>query len=203
MKMIPRFVCAAAALALLGILCRMSPAEDAKSLPSPEAVLKAIGEAGQPGPEHKKLEPLVGDWAFTLKFWTDPSQPPAELTGTINRKWIMGGRFVQETASGQCSVTGKTFEGMGLWGYHHGEKKFTSVKACGLCGTASSSLSTLDATGKKFQCATEECCPLSGERISGRDETIIENNDRIVTNVYKTFDGKEVKTMEFVSIRKK
>ena len=203
MKMFRRMVCAAAALALLGVLSRVSPAEDSKSPPRPEAILKAMGEAGQPGSEHKKLEPLVGDWTLTLKMWTDPSQPPAELTGTVNRKWIMGGRFVQETVYGQCSLTGKTFEGLGLVGYHHGEKKFTFVRACGLCGTSSSNLATLDASGKRFSCATEECCPLSGEKISGRDEVVIENNDRIVTNVYKTIDGKEAKVMEIVSLRKK
>jgi hypothetical protein len=203
MRKFRRIVCAAAAIALLGIFCRVTAAADSKTPVSPEAVLKAMGEAGQPGSEHKKLEPLVGDWTFTLKMWTDPSQPPAELTGTVNRKWIMGGRFVQETVNGQCNLTGKTFEGLGLVGYHGGEKKFTFSRACGLCGTAACNLATLDASGQKFSCATEECCPLSGERFSGRDEVIIENNDRIVTNVYKTQGGKEAKVMEIVSLRRK
>ena len=55
-------------------------------------------EAGKPGPEHRKLQPFVGDWTLTVRLWTDPSQPPAEAKGTVQRKWIMGGRFVQETA---------------------------------------------------------------------------------------------------------
>src|SRR5262245_20894808 len=98
MKTISRLASAAAALALLcGVLLEVTQAQE-KPPPSPEDLLKALAEAGKPGPEHKKLQPLVGQWTFTMKLWTDPSQPPAELNGTIERKWIMDGRFIQETA---------------------------------------------------------------------------------------------------------
>jgi hypothetical protein len=172
-----------------------------KAPPTPDALLKALAEAGQPGAEHKKLQPFVGDWTLTVKLWTDPSQPPAEAKGTVERKWIMGGRFVQETVKVECH--GKTFEGLGLLGYDNAQKKFTAVKACGLCGTISSGLATCDASGKKFECTKEECCPLSGQTVKGRDEVLIESNDRIVVNVFKAIGGKEAKVMEIVSIRKK
>jgi hypothetical protein len=178
-------------------------AEDAKSPPTPEALLKALAEAGKPGAEHQKLQPFVGDWTFTMKVWTDPSQPPAELKGVVERKWIMDGRFVQETVRGECCTSGKTFEGLGLLGYDRGQKKFTSVRVCGLCGTISSGLITCDSSASRFECVKEECCPLTGEKVKGRDEVIIESKDRIVTNVYRAVDGKEVKVMELVSIRKK
>src|SRR5262245_32081758 len=147
---------------VLAVLAGRARAEDAKSPPSPNALLAALAEAGEPGAEHKKLQPFVGDWNFTMKLWTDPSQPPAELKGTVERKWIMGGRFVQETVKGECSTTGKTFEGVGLLGYDNGQKRFTSVRACGLCGTISNNALTCNASATKFECATEECCPLSG-----------------------------------------
>ena len=185
----------------LVVLAGLTRAEEAKTLPSPDVMLKALANAGKPGVEHQKLQPLVGDWNFTLKMWTDPSQPPAELKGTVERHWILGGRFVQETVRGECN--GNAFEGLGLVGYDNGQKKFTTVRACGLCGTISNSFSTLDASGKTFTCATEECCPLTGQKVKGRDEVTIESNDKIVTNVFKTVDGHEVKVMEIVSIRKK
>jgi hypothetical protein len=204
MKAIPKLVGAAAALALLlGVLFQVTRAEEPKTPPSPEAFLKALAEAGKPGPEHKKLEPFVGKWDFTMKLWTDPSQPPAELKGTIERKWIMDGRFVQETARGECAKTGKTWEGFGLLGYDPGQKKFSLVKACSLCGTISSGLVTCDSSGTRFECVKEECCPLTGEKIKGRDEVVIENKDRIVLNVYKTFGDREVKVGELVSTRQK
>ena len=191
-----------AALVLgLTVLSGTTRADDAKTPPSPAALMKMMAEAGKPGPEHKKLQPFVGDWTFTMKMWTDPSQPPAELKGTIERKWILDGRFVQETLKSEFE--GKPFEGLGLLGYDHAQKKFTVVRVCGLCGIAAQSSVTSNSAGTKFECATEECCPLSGEKVKGRDEIVIESNDRIVANVYKTINGKEVKVVEVVSVRKR
>jgi hypothetical protein len=204
MKAIPMGVGAAAALALLlGQCVHALRAGELKTPPSPEALFKALAEAGKPGAEHKKLEPLVGQWTFTMRFWTDPKLAPAELKGTIERKWIMDGRFVQETARAACAKTGKTFEGMGLVGYDAGLKKFTCVKVCGLCGTISSGLATCDSSGTRFQCVKEECCPLTGQKVSARDEVVIDGNDRVVVNLYKTINGREVRVGEIVSIRQK
>jgi hypothetical protein len=203
MKAIPKVVGAAAAFALLGVLVQVMQADEPKTPPSPDALLKALAEAGKPGAEHRKLEPFVGQWTFTLKLWTDPKQAPAELKGTIERKWIMDGRFVQETARGVCARSGKTFEGLGLLGYDAGQKKFTCVKACSLSGTISSGPVTCDSSGRRFECVKEECCPLTGQKIKARDEVVIENNDRIVLSFYKTINDREVKVGELVSIRQK
>jgi hypothetical protein len=204
MKTIVRFVGAAAGVALLcGILWQVAQASEPNAPLTPEALLTALAEAGKPGAEHKKLEPLVGRWQFTMKFWADPSQPPVEMHGTVERKWIMDGRFVQETAHGQCAETGKTFEGMGLWGYNAAEKQFTNVRACGLSGTIAAGTISYDPSGKRFECVKEERCPLTGEIVKGRDEVVIESNDRIVSNVYKTIDDHEVKVGEMVTIRQK
>jgi hypothetical protein len=204
MKAIQKWVGAALALALLlGVLSRVTPAGEPKTPPSPDALLKALAEAGKPGAEHKKLEPFVGQWTFTMKLWTDPNQAPAELKGTIERKWLMDGRFVQETAHGTCPKTGKTFEGMGLLGYDAAQKKFTYVKLCSLAGTISSGPLTCNSSGTRFECVRDECCPLTAQKIKGRDEIVIDGNDRIVVNVFKTFGEREVKIGELVSVRQK
>ena len=204
MRTVSRFVSAAAVLALLcGLLLHVAQAGQPTTPPSPDALLKALEEAGKPGAEHMKLQPLVGHWTFTMKFWTDPNQPPAEVKGTIERKWIMDGRFIQETARGECAKTGKIFEGMSLVGYDAAQKKFSVAKACSLSGTISSGLVSCDSTGTRFECVREECCPLTAQKIKGRDELVIESPDRIVLNVYKTFNDREVKVGEMVSIRQK
>ena len=109
---------------------------------------------------------------------------------------------MQETLKGECPE-GKSFEAIGFLGYDAAQKKFTSVRVCGFCGKTMTTASTADTSGRKFECATEECCPLTGEKVKGRDEIVIENNDRIVANIYKTVNGKEFKAMEIVSTRRK
>src|SRR5262249_18015046 len=112
-------------------------------------------------------------------------------------------RFVQETAHGQCTKTGKAIDGLGLLGYNAAEKQFTAARACSLCGTLSSSTIACDSSGKRFECVKDEICPLTGQKVKARDEIVIENNDRVVMNLYKTIDGREVKVGEIVSIRQK
>ena len=113
-------------------------------------------------------------------------------------------KWFKKMTLGNVVVMGrKTFEGLGLLGYDAGQKKFTSVRACGLCGTLSSGLVTCNSSGTRFECVKEECCPLSGQKVKARDEVVIESNDRIVMNLYKTINDHEVKVGEIVSVRKK
>jgi hypothetical protein len=186
----------------VALLPGVGGADDAKAIPSPKVVLTALAEAGKPGAEHQKLAPFIGEWNVTMRMWTDPSQPPAELTATAESKWILGGRFVQESLRGECPE-GKSFEAIGFLGYDAAQKKFTTVRVCGFCGKTMTNALAADASGRKFECATEECCPLTGEKVKGRDEVVVENNDRIVTSIYKTMHGKEFKAMEVVATRRK
>jgi hypothetical protein len=187
---------------VLAVVCTVTVrADETKAPPTPEALLKALADAGKPTPEHKKLDTLIGHWNYTIKFWTDPSQPPAELTATGERKWIMDGRFVFESVRGQCPKTGKTIEGLGLLGYDAAAKKYTCVKACGLTGKIVSH--EVSGDGSRFECATEDRCPLSGQLVKGRDEVVIESPDRIVVTQFKTINGRETKVGEIVQTRQK
>ena len=44
----------------------------------PDELVKALADAGNHGPEHAILQPLVGNWTYTARFWMDPSKPPLE-----------------------------------------------------------------------------------------------------------------------------
>jgi Protein of unknown function (DUF1579) len=176
-------------------------AADANAQPSAADFAKAMEEAGKPGPEHAKLKPLEGTWIYTCKLWMDPSQPPVETTGTIERKWILGGRFLEENFKGK-GFDGKTdFEGRGLVGYDNAQKKYTTTWVCsmgtGIC-TGSGEF-----TGDKLTFNTEAYCPVMKKMIKGRDEMRIESNDRTVAESYINNDGQEFKMMEIVAVRKK
>lgn len=192
---------AALALVLTMLACR-SGAEDAKASASPEAQAKAFAEAGKPGPEHAKLQPLAGSWTYTCKCWMDPDKSPIEMTGTIERKWILGDRFIEERIAGTGFDGKPGFEGFGLLGYDKGQKKYTSTWACNMGTGASTGVGTAETSGR-FSFQTTCSCPVLNKTVQRRDEIRIETQDRIVTEFYKIEDGKEVKAMEIVAIRKK
>jgi hypothetical protein len=177
-------------------------ADDAKA-PTPDAVAKAMAEAGTPGAAHAKLKPLAGSWTYTGKCWMDPNKPPVELTGSIERRWILGGRFLEERVSG-TGFDGQPggFEGLGLLGYDNTQQKYTSSFACNLGTGTSTGIGVSDGPGR-FTFQSTCYCPLSKAPVQGRDVLRIESNDRLVLEYYKTVDGKEVKAMEFVEVRKK
>ena len=53
----------------------------------------------KPGPEHKMLAKLAGNWTADIKAWFGPGEPK-DSKGTMNRKMIMDGRYLQETFEG-------------------------------------------------------------------------------------------------------
>ena len=190
-----------AALALT-LLAGATWADDAKVSLSPEELMKAMAEAGKPGPEHAKLDPLVGTWTYTCKFWMDPSKPPMESTGTIERKWVLGNRFLEEKYVGTTFDGKPGFEGRGLLGYDNAQKKYTTSWACNMGTGTGTGLGESDTSGTKLTFHTESFCPMRKQIVKGRDEIRIESDDKIVMESYQTEDGKEMKMMEIVATRK-
>ena len=126
-----------------------------------------MAEAGKPGPEHAKLQPLVGNWTYTCKFWMDPSQPPMESTGTIERKWVLGKRFVEEKVVGTNFDGTPGFEGVGLIGYDNGRKQYTSSWTCNMGTGTSTGLGEADASGHEVHAANGVLLSLAEEGHQG------------------------------------
>jgi len=164
---------------------------------------EAMRKSATPGPFHKKLEPLVGSWTWTSKFWFDPSKSPKEGTGTSERKWILGNRFVAEDVASK-EVFGGPFQGFGLMGYDNIQKKYVTVWTDSLTTAISNSIGTVDESGKLFTFHNEVSDPLSGQKIKGRDVVKIIDDNKHTMEMYKVGpDGKEVKAMEITFTRKK
>jgi hypothetical protein len=133
----------------------------------------------------------------------DPSAPPVETHGTIERKLILGGRFLEEKYAGTGFDGESGFEGLNLIGYDNAQKKYTSTFACSMGTGTCTGLGESDKSGKTFSFATECYCPLEKKNIKGRDEIRIESTNKVVVESYKIEDGAETKMMEIVSVRKK
>ena len=94
--------------------------------PNMEEMMKKWQAAATPGPAHKALDPLVGEWNVEARWWmAGPDGPPTESKATAQVRWILGGRFVQEDYSGDMMQ--KPFHGIGVTGYDNLKKKYIST----------------------------------------------------------------------------
>ncbi len=191
-----------AAVALTILVGRIQ-ADEVKAPTSPEDAAKAFAKASQPGAEHKKLQPLVGDWTYTCKCWMDPSKPPITRTVTIQLRWMLGGRFISEKVVG-TGFDGKpgSFEGYGVLGYDNALKKYTMSFICNAGTGTSTGTGTVKSDGT-FTFESACSCPLENKTIQGRDVIRIVNKNKVIMTSYKIAGDKEIKGMEIIAIRKK
>ena len=90
-----------------------------------EDAREKVEAAGTPGPGHRALNALVGEWAVEVKCWMEQGQEPHVSQGTAKAGWKFDGRFLEEEFHGE--MMGKPFQGMTLIGYDNTKQTYTSV----------------------------------------------------------------------------
>jgi len=175
------------AAALCPGLAQEKPAAGAskEGKPSEEEMMKRWQEAMTPGPAHKALEPLIGEWQLETRFWmAGPDAPPMEAKGTTKSRWILGGRFVQEDVSSE--IMGMPFQGLGTTGYDNLKKKYVTTWMDNMTTGISTSEGTADSDGKVFTFHGKMDDAMTGEkdkpfkyilRILSADKHIFEMHD--------------------------
>jgi hypothetical protein len=170
--------------------------------PTPDELRAQWEKANQPGPMHKKLEPLAGTFVAHAKFFTPGTTEPQESTGTSVQKWILGGRFLQQEFSG--SMMGKPFTGVGYFGYDNASKRYSGTWMSTMTTSLQVQTGTVDDSGKVFTMVSTYKDANTGQEHDNRSVVTIIDNDN---NKYETFengpDGKEYKVLEVTYARTK
>jgi hypothetical protein len=161
---------------------------------------KKMDLAAAPGPYHKALDPLVGDWNVEVKFWMASNQPPTISKGTAKSSWILGERFVQEEFNGE--FMGKPFRGLSFTGFDNVLKKYRSVWIDDMSTTMVISEGDADTGGKVFTFGGDYSCPLTGEKHKPTKQVYsILSRDKHLFEMYDPTQN-DMKTMEIIYIRK-
>lgn len=121
---------AATAGTLLAVLCvapvtRAAEAEKPAQMPDPAVMEEMMAEYAKVGPEHKRLQRLVGKWNAKVTSYCPTADKPEVSEGTAEFKSVLGGRFVVEHF--QTTLQGKPYEGLGVLGYDNAQKKYTGA----------------------------------------------------------------------------
>jgi hypothetical protein len=158
-------------------------------------------EYATPSENHKVLDAFVGNWDYTVKWWSSPNSEPEISQGTSEVKWIMGGRFLEQIAQG--TSMGQPFEGMGITGYDNAKKEYASMWIDNMGTGLMTSSGKYDPSTKTFEEKGKFTQPKMGET-TFKGVTKIIDDDKFVYEIYtKDKDWKEYKALEIVYTRKK
>jgi hypothetical protein len=151
---------------------------------------------------HKKLQPLIGEWKAESTFWMQgPEGPASTSTGSSTNKWVLEGRFVQQDYKG--SMMDVPFTGIGFLGYDNIEKKYVGTWMDTMSTMIMSHAGSLDATGKVISMDGSFKSP-DGNVHKDRHVTRIIDNDKHVFEIYHSGpNGKEMKVGEITYTRVK
>jgi hypothetical protein len=165
-----------------------------------QAMMQAWQKAATPGPNHKLLASLTGQWAFSTKMWMEPGAPPESSTGTAVYTPLMDGRYIQGEYKG--TFGGMAFRGLGLTGYDNVAQHFTATWADNMGTSITLMTGSYDPATRTFTYMGDmDDMMKPGVKVKVRQNVKILSDDAHVMDWYETRGGKEIKTMEIAYTR--
>lgn len=145
---------------------------------------------------HAQLHRLTGKWEGTTKVWFEPDKVADEspVNGTI--KTILDGRFAMFEYKG--SFGGKPLEGLAIYGYHLGLKKYQSAWLDSFHNGSAIMFSESQA-GDPFSVVGSYAyvTPTEVHHWRWRTDLVQESDDKVIITAYNISpEGEEVKATE-------
>lgn len=188
-------------LLLAFALCNVAFADEPRQTEATketEPPAEAQGGA-KPGPEHKQLHRLVGEWDCVVVTYVPGSDEGTEAKAKAKITSIMGGLFIQQNFQGE--MEGTKFRGRGVSGYDTTRKKFI--------GTWIDSMSTnIMTTEGEYDEKTHSLTEIGKTVFPEGAMTLkmvsqYESNDKFTMTMHMVQGDDEIKMMEIHYTRKK
>jgi hypothetical protein len=173
--------------------------------PSAEDMQKMMAEfqkLGAPGPEHKLLSTLSGEWINHSKMWMGPDAKPIETSPGVHKgEMFMGGRFLRFTETGD--MMGQPMEGLGIMGYDKSKQQYTMMWIDVSSTSMYTAAGTADADGKTITLLGKVDNPMTNEK--DKDVKYIyrfESPTQVVFEMWDMANGQFYKSMETTYTKK-
>src|SRR5688572_2024744 len=147
---------------LVGISLASEKTSSQKADPKMEEMMKKAEAAAKPGPAHKALDPLVGEWNADVKVWMEPNVAPMTSKGSATSTWDLQGRFVRQEFKGE--FMGKPFRGLGFTGYDNVKQKYNNVWIDDMSTTIFTAEGEAEQGGKVLTFGGTYACAMTGEK---------------------------------------
>ncbi len=185
--------CRRAVLALSIALSVAAAVPAASGAPGPDV--------GEPGPEHRTLDALVGDWDVRLEI---PAGPGRKASGAAacEAKWVLDGRFVRLEYS--STIGGKPFTVVRYVGFDRLRGKFVEVHFESTHTDVMNSDGDLSGDGRTITCWGTHVEGTSGRPMRVRTVTRIAGVDAFdLEMTYVGADGRDEKCITLSHRRKR
>lgn len=194
-----------ASVCLLSATAYMTPiqAEEAKTGMT-QAQMQKMMKLSTPGEGHKALEKLVGNWTYKMSYRMSADSPEQFTEGSSENRMILGGRHLEQKASGVVEEANQTyqFEGIGFTGYDNLKKEYTSVWIDNMGTGTAVSKGAYDAKTETFTETGNHTCAMRGKDVKFRSELKIVDKDHYTLTMYDISEEKSYKSMEIQYTRK-
>lgn len=166
------------------------------------AAMKAMWEAGTPGPQHAMLAKSNGVWNAEMTMWMAEGAPGQTSKSVCTNKMLYDGRYQQSSFKGDFG--GMPFEGTSITGYDNAKKVYYSTWMDNMSTALMNMEGTWDEATKSINLKGKMLCPANGKECEMREVYKIVDDNTHVMEMYgpdmKT--GKEYKSMEIKFTRK-
>lgn len=176
--------------------------------PGEADMMAMMMEMAQPGENHKRMQSMVGTWAYTTKWWMSPDSPPNESSGTTVTRAVMGGRYLVSDHTGKMQMPGPDgkamdmeFKGMAVEGYDNAKKKYVASWIDNM-GTGIMNLEGTFDPATKSLTYLAEYEPMPGMKMKIREVLMKTDDDHHRLEFFEERGGKEMKTMQIDYVRK-
>jgi hypothetical protein len=158
-------------------------------------------DADQPGPEHRQLARLAGEYTTVSKFRLKSDDAPMESKGTAKLTSVLDGRFLLEENTG--TQFGQLYKGVRLVGYNNATKQYEASWSYSL----STAIMTMTGTGKDEGKIIEWTAHFMNEKGARQSLYVVTrqlDGDHFVVELFgKTTEGEKGPAVETTYTRKK
>ena len=164
--------------------------------PEMEAEMAAWMELAKPAEHHEHMAPYVGSWKGKVSMWMAPDAPPMINESQAEVRWILGGRFIEWTHSGDFA--GMPFEGLAIEGYNNGDKRYEATWMDNFGTLILYYTGSCSNGGKTREMTTQFKDPMKGVMIDYRSVYTWQDADHFTFTAYMDNGEGEFKSMEIV-----
>jgi len=165
-----------------------------------QEMMKKMEAAATPGPAHKALDALVGNWKAEVKCWMEPGSAPNVSQGTAKAKWTLNGHFLEQEFHGE--MMGKPFTGRTLMGYDNTKQTFNTVWVSDMQTSMFTSEGKGENGNKVITLEGKAACAATGRKdVPMKTVFRVISPDKHVFEMYDGSRGENAKTMEIIYTR--